>query len=114
MTKHHQPITSLLAHESVKESKAAMYVKIIEGLNKLRVGGTFDELSVVTGLKPQQIWKRYSEMAALGMIFNTGITRKGVSGRSCSVWQLTDLTPTSTPIKINTSETTFFSQATLF
>ena len=114
MTKHHQPITSLLAHESLKESKAAMYVKIIEGLNKLRVGGTFDELSVVTGLKPQQIWKRYSEMAALGMIFNTGITRKGVSGRSCRVWQLTDLTPTSTPIKINTSETTFFMQASLF
>ena len=117
MTKHHQPITSLLAHESVKESKAAMYVKIIEGLNKLRVGGTFDELSVVTGLKPQQIWKRYSEMAALGMIFNTGITRKGVSGRSCSVWQLTDLPPSIPQLKPKisiTSETTFFMQASLF
>ncbi len=93
MTKRKQPITSILAHNSVKESKSAMYVKIIEGLEKLRVGGTFDEISEAAGLKPQQVWKRFSEMQGLGLIFNVGITRKGVSGRLCSVWQLTTLKP---------------------
>jgi hypothetical protein len=93
MTKRKQPITSILAHNSIKESKSAMYAKIVEGLEKLRVGGTFDEVAAVTGLKPQQVWKRYSEMQGLGLIFNVGITRPGVSGRACTVWQLTLLKP---------------------
>ncbi len=91
MKKRSQPITSILAHNSIKESKSAMYAKIVEGLEKLRVGGTFDEVAEITGLKPQQVWKRYSEMQRLGLIFNVGTTRKGVSGRLCSVWQLTTL-----------------------
>ncbi len=93
MTKRKQPITSILAHNSIKESKAAMYAKIVEGLEKLRVGGTFDEISVASGLEPQQIWKRLSEMQGLGLIFNVGTTRPGVSGRLCSVWQLVTLKP---------------------
>lgn len=93
MTKRNQPITSVLAHNSIKESKAAMHAKIVEGLEKLKVGGTFDEIAVAAGMKPQQVWKRNSEMVKLGLMFNVGITRPGVSGRSCSVWQLTSLKP---------------------
>jgi hypothetical protein len=92
MTKRHTPITSILAHDSIKESKAEMYRRIIEGLNKLRTGGTFDEISIASNLKPQQVWKRLSEMQGLGLIFNVGTTRPGASGRSCSVWQLQSLT----------------------
>lgn len=65
-----------------------MYIKIIEGLEKLKTGGTFDETASITGLKPQQVWKRYSEMEKLELIFNVGTTRPGTSGRACSVWQL--------------------------
>lgn len=91
MTNRKQPITSILAHESVKESKEAMFVKIAAGLEKLKVGGTFDEVAAITGMKPAQVWKRFSEMFKLDIIFNTGITRPGVSGRLCSVWQLSRL-----------------------
>jgi len=92
MTKRKTSITSILAHESVKESKAEMYRRITEGLNKLITGGTFDEIAIASGLKPQQVWKRLSEMQGLGLIFNVGTTRPGNSGRSCSVWQLTTIT----------------------
>jgi len=92
MTKRKTPITSILAHDSVKKSKAEMYRRITEGLNKLRTGGTFDEIAIASGLKPQQVWKRLSEMQGLGLIFNVGTTRPGTSGRSCSVWQLTTIT----------------------
>ena len=83
--------TSKAAHESMKEHKAAMYEKIIEGLNKLRVGGNFEEISSAAGLKPEQVWKRLSEMDELGITYNTGITRKLSSGRSGIVRQLTQL-----------------------
>ena len=98
MTKRITPITSLLAHESIKESKAEMYLKIIEGLATLRVGGTFDEVAKVTGLKPEQVWKRFSEMKGLQLVFDVGITRPGTSGRNCTVWKLTHLPPT-VPVK---------------
>lgn len=91
MVKRKNPLTSHLAHESVKPSKAFMYIKIAEGLEKLRVGGTFDEIAEASKLRPEQVWKRLSEMHVSGIIFDTGITRKGKSGRLCGVWQLTSL-----------------------
>ncbi len=93
MTKRKQPITSILAHNSVKDAKAAMYVKIEEGLNRLRVGGNFEEIAKASNLEPAQVWKRLSEMVELGICFNTGITHKTSSGRSAMVRQLTDLKP---------------------
>ncbi len=93
MTKRKQPITSILAHNSVKDAKSAMYVKIEEGLNKLRVGGNFEEIAKASNLEPAQVWKRLSEMVELGICFNTGITHKTSSGRSAMVRQLTDLKP---------------------
>ena len=91
MTKRKQPITSILAHDSVKDAKAAMYVKIIAGMNKLRVGGNFEEIAKASGLQPAQAWKRISELVEMGICFNTGITHKTSSGRSAMVRQLTDL-----------------------
>jgi hypothetical protein len=99
MQKRKQPLTSILAHESVKDAKAAMYVKIIAGLEKLKVGGTFYEISKVSSLKTEQIWKRLSEMQGLGLIYNVGITRPGDSGRQCTVWQIVGkLTSKEAPI----------------
>jgi hypothetical protein len=77
--------TSTLAHESVKEHKARMYKLITEGLEKIKVGGTSEEISVAIGLKHEQVWKRISEMRN---IYDTGIKRKNSSGRKAIVWQL--------------------------
>lgn len=80
--------TSKAAHESVKERKAVMYKKILEGMERLRIGGTFEEIAKVSGLKPAQVWKRLPEMVTAGTVYNVGITRKTSSGRSAMVRQL--------------------------
>src|SRR5688572_12642104 len=97
--------TSSDAHESVKEHKEAMYEKIIEGMRKLKVGGTFEEISEASGLKPEQVWKRLPEMVENGTVFNVGTTRPTSSGRKAMVRQLVEIkiqensTPLIRPLK---------------
>ena len=81
--------TSRLAHDSIKPAKQAYWDKIIDGLKKLKVGGTFSEISMCIGVSPDHVWKRLSELERDGKIYNTGMTRKLPSGRAGSVWQLT-------------------------
>lgn len=88
VTTRRTPTTSHLAHESVKERKQAMYTKITAGLEKLRVGGTFEEIAVACLLEPAQVWKRLSEMIDNGTVYNVGITRETSSGRKAMVRQL--------------------------
>lgn len=83
--------TSKEAHESVKEHKEVMYDKIKDGLNKLKIGGHFEEIANACGLKTEQVWKRLNEMIELGMIYNVGITRPTSSGRKAMVRQLVGL-----------------------
>lgn len=93
MSNRRTPTTSRLAHDSIKGGNADMYIKIEEGLNKLRVGGNFEEIAKSSNLEPAQVWKRLSEMVDLGICFNTGVTHKTSSGRSAMVRQLTSLKP---------------------
>ncbi len=81
--------TSKDAHDSIKGQKAIMYERILQGLEKLKVGGTFEQIAEAAGLKDKQVWKRLSEMS--DKIYNTGITRKLSSGRKGLVWQLREL-----------------------
>lgn len=83
--------TSKAAHDSMKNAKSSYWEKIEEGLNKLKVGGTFSEISVASGVKPEQVWKRLSEMQRDGKIYDTGITRALPSGRQGTVWQLVEI-----------------------
>lgn len=89
--------TSKAAHDSVKEHKAAMYEKIIEGLRKLKVGGTFEEVALASGLKPEQTWKRLPEMIEKGVVYNVGTTRKTSTGRKAMIRQLTEFQEIKTP-----------------
>ncbi len=91
MTKRKQPLTSIAAHDSIKPDKEALHNQIIEGMNKLRVGGNFDEISVHAGLKREQVWRRLSELEKDGKIFNTGVTHTSITARAATVWQLCDL-----------------------
>ena len=91
MTNRKHSPTSKAAHESIKPAKSYYHEKIVEGLMKLKVGGTFSEISVAAEIKPEQCWKRLSECAAAGTIFDTGVTRKLPSGRQGTVWQLTSI-----------------------
>ncbi len=95
MTKRKQPITSILAHNSIKESKSAMYAKIVEALEKLRVGGISEEIANMAELKHSQVWKRLSELRDMDVpvVYNVGTTRIGSSGRACMIWQLCSFKP---------------------
>lgn len=91
MKKREHRATSKEAHDSMKNAKAIMYEKIVEGLKRLKVGGNFEAIAKASGLKPEQTWKRLPEMVELGMVYNCGYTHKTSSGRSAMVRQLIGL-----------------------
>lgn len=94
--RQHKP-TSKAGDEHIKPFKPNHKQKILEGLERLRIGGTFEEISLVCGLKEPQVWKRMVDLKNDGSVFDTGITRKLKSGLQGIVWQKVGMLPTSTP-----------------
>ncbi len=86
-----QKPTSKAAHEYIKPHKPSHKQKILEALQKAKVGATHEEAAAISGLRPDQVWKRLSEMERDGSIFNTGITRPLKSSVPGIVWQLKNL-----------------------
>ncbi len=84
------PKTSHDAHNSVKEMKEAHYKIIIEALKKIKIGATYEQLASYCNLDKAQVNRRLSEMERDGIIYNVGITRPTISGRSAMVRQLID------------------------
>ena len=80
---------SIDAHESIKPSKESLYIKIKTAL-KVIEKGTFREIATECKLQPDQVWKRLSEMERMNIISNVSDKRCEISGRSCSVWTLTN------------------------
>ena len=80
---------SIDAHNSIKEAKESLYVKIKTAL-KVIEKGTFREIATECKLQPDQVWKRLSEMERMNIIGNVSDKRCEISGRSCSVWTLTN------------------------
>lgn len=87
--------TSDDAADSMKEHKAAQYETIVQGLQLLKVGGTFEQIATACGLEPAQVSRRLSEMAKMKppLIYGVGMTRKTTKGRAAGVVQLVDLRP---------------------
>lgn len=80
--------TSKAGHEHIKPHKPTHREKILEALMKLKGGATQEELAAAAGMRPDQVWKRLSEMERDEEIFNTGVTRKLKSGVNGIVWQV--------------------------
>lgn len=85
--RQHKP-TSKEGETHIEPFKPSHKQKIVEALEKAKVGATHEEIAVLAGLRPDQVWKRLSEAERERTIFNTGITRKLKSGVSGIVWQL--------------------------
>lgn len=94
MTRQHSP-TSKEGENFIKPFKATHQDRIKQALENLRVGGTHEEISEVANMRPDQVWKRLSELERGLIIFNTGITRKLKSGVHGIVWQLVGMKPSS-------------------
>lgn len=86
-------IGSKLGELHIAPHKENHYEKILSALEKLRVGGTQEEIAAVAGLRPDQVWKRQSELQREGKIFDTGLMRKLKSGVPGIVWNLTEPQP---------------------
>ena len=80
---------SIDAHESIKPDKPTLYKKIREALEVIG-NGTFRQIAKQANLEDMQVWKRLSEMERLNIISNVSDKRCEISGRSCSVWTLTN------------------------
>jgi len=89
--KRQHKATSKMGDEYIKPFKPSHKQKILEALDKLKVGGTYESIALAAGMREDQVWKRLSEAEKDGTIFNTGITRKLKSGLQGTVWQKTNL-----------------------
>ena len=90
--------TSKEGEEFIKPFKPNHKAKILDGLERLRIGGTQEELAAITGLRPDQVWKRMNDLVKDGEVYDTMITRKLRSGVQGIVWQkfglkTTEVTP---------------------
>jgi len=90
--REHKP-TSKAGEEHIKPFKPNHKQKILEALERLRVGGTQEELAAVSGLRADQVWKRMIDLRNDGSVFDTGITRELKSGLQGIVWQKVGLKP---------------------
>lgn len=80
--------TSLEAYRSLDPGGLRMaYVQIIDALREMGKG-TYEQIAAKVGKKPEQIWKRLSEVGKMGLIYRTGEKVKMSSGRFGFVWAI--------------------------
>lgn len=80
--------TSEAAYEAIKESRQSIHKKIEEALRRIKIGGTYHEVALASGLTDAQVWKRFSEMEN---VYDTKIRRELPSGKMGIVWQIKDI-----------------------
>ncbi len=80
--------TSKAAYDSIKDHRRTMWGKIIKATRKLPNGGNFEQIANKAGLRPDQVWKRLSELTAMKILVNTGETAPTSTGRKAMVRKL--------------------------
>src|SRR5689334_10517674 len=93
MAKREYKPTSKSGEVFIAPHKEGHKEKILKALEELRVGGTHEEIASTCGLRPDQVWKRLSELCRDKKIFDTGITRPLKSSVPGIVWQMKELPP---------------------
>lgn len=82
--------TSVEAFNSLtKDYKDHCFVRIAKALTKLKAGGNSWEISVAAKLPYDRVWRRMSEAARAGIVYQLPTTRPTGSGRQAHVYQLT-------------------------
>lgn len=87
MKRQHKP-TSKQGEEFIKPFKQSHKEKIVAALKKMPIGGTHEEIAEACGLRPDQVWKRLSELAKEEKIYDTFLTRKLKSSVSGTIWKI--------------------------
>lgn len=81
--------TSRLAYETILKGRDNHYKKIILALEWI-MDGTAWQIATQARLKPDQVWKRLSELVASDIIFDTGIRRNSPDGNKAMVYAMTN------------------------
>lgn len=79
------PETSKRAAHSAREFVNDLCSVILAELRKGE--GTYEELAQRTGLRPDQVWRRLSDLEKHGKAYATEVERRGSSGRCQRVWK---------------------------
>lgn len=80
--------TSKAAYDSIKDQRATMWGKIVKAAGKLPNGGNFEQIASKAGLRPDQVWRRLSELVDAKIMINTGETSLTSSGHRAMVRKL--------------------------
>lgn len=80
------PGTSHAAAAALHQFSGKLQDKLLDELAK-NGPGTYEELAARTGLRPDQVWRRLSDMGKRGTAVPTDIERRGTSGRMQRVWR---------------------------
>ena len=79
------PETSKQAAESTR-AFAGQFKNIIEAELK-KAPGTFEDIAGRTGLRPDQVWRRLSDLERESRAFPTNETKRGSGGRNQRIWK---------------------------
>ena len=82
--RQHKP-TSKQGEQHIAPFKQSHKEKIVEALKKSPIGFTHEEIANECGLRPDQVWKRLSEIEE---IYDSGLTRKLKSGVMGIIWKI--------------------------
>ena len=88
MSKRQHKPTSKQGEQFITPFKQSHKEKIMEALKKAPIGFTHEEAAEASGLRPDQTWKRMSELASEGKIYDSGLTRKLKSGVMGIIWKV--------------------------
>lgn len=86
-----QADTSIAAAESVAEGAAGLRERVMDAIRDAgAIGLTPDEAAVHLQLTPFTTRPRFSELARMGLIKDSGFRRANASGRKAIVWWMAD------------------------
>lgn len=78
-------LTSEAAAKAIKPSTATLRYEVLEAIRFLN-GATDEQIQEFTGMNPSTARPRRVELVRMGLVRDSGETRKTVSGRAATFW----------------------------
>jgi len=101
---HNKVDTSIEAAESMEKSSATLRTRVLKTLKSSQAPGhnkvdtniyptfayplTSEQISDISGISHDNVWKRISELRAMGKVEDSGERRRNRSGRKAIAWQI--------------------------
>ena len=97
--------TSLAAQEAIQNAKTELQRKVYEYIFTCgEDGATDEEIQMGTGMNGNSERPRRQELEKLGVIFNTGLTRRTVRGRPAVIWRIRRRDDGTVPVRLRNQD----------